>query len=528
MAVLPICVILLLQILPFPAWFIGFITGILIAVPTSAYLTYWFFGGSDLPAPTPFVDNIQRKVAQRPAIIVQEELERKFIWMNLWPTKKGPYDPLTYDVRRTSTARIMLHGPWIEVRFPKRNLPFRRMYSDVEPKKVDFHDQVEVIDLSTCSIDLLPENLPSKRMWSKKYPIRIRTNTRKLTQPIKSAESINQSLINEAGNDQKQTSHVAVDRPEDAKNNQPKNMECIKSGLLCKESIADAGIEKHAFQHLLEEQCESSQVIKAAADSDVGPEENVDSDADDSNFRDAVDDTCSVEDVDSSFDEVKSKAKDDSDNLELSFSYLHSFDGYDIDKVSKGKENARDKATNVVEVGLRTDDKDALIPDGENFDSIAREDEGTAPSPGDNAPDDSTMKEDASNNKTFYFFARTGREKEEWYNRFLVAANFMQDWEHQNPKLGEKVDPNYETQKVKEQKFKIFMEDYSQAKDSDVAMKNHKETKESPELSQRAKDQAAFLNIYFARMWHDLHDNKVFIDYLREKITRKLLKVKFA
>ena len=105
--------------------------------------------------------------------------------MNLWPSKKGPYDPLTYDVRRTSSVRVMLHGPWIEMRyntfssttlwkensgmtdfcrFPKRNLPLRRMYDDVEPKKVDYHDRVEVIDLSTCSIDLLPENLPSKRL----------------------------------------------------------------------------------------------------------------------------------------------------------------------------------------------------------------------------------------------------------------------------------------------------------------------------------------------------------------------------
>ena len=33
--------------------------------------------------------------------------------------------------------------------------------------------------MSTCSIDLQPENLPTKRIWSKKYPIRIRPNTRK-------------------------------------------------------------------------------------------------------------------------------------------------------------------------------------------------------------------------------------------------------------------------------------------------------------------------------------------------------------
>ncbi len=38
--------------------------------------------------------------------------------------------------------------------------------------------------------------------------------------------------------------------------------------------------------------------------------------------------------------------------------------------------------------------------------------------------------------------------------------------------------------------------------------------------------QVAFLNIFGARLWHDLHNSKGFVDLLREKITRKLLKVK--
>ena len=84
-------------------------------------------------------------------------------WMNLWPLKKGPYDPLIYDVRQTSTVRVMLHGPWLELRFPRTNLPLRRTHEDSEPTKVEFHDRVDVIDLSTCSIELLPQNLPSKR-----------------------------------------------------------------------------------------------------------------------------------------------------------------------------------------------------------------------------------------------------------------------------------------------------------------------------------------------------------------------------
>ena len=83
--------------------------------------------------------------------------------MNLWPMRKGPYDPLTYDVRKTSSVRVTLHGPWLELRFPRVNLPLRRTHDDVEPTKIDFHDRIEVLDLSTCSIELQPPNLPSKR-----------------------------------------------------------------------------------------------------------------------------------------------------------------------------------------------------------------------------------------------------------------------------------------------------------------------------------------------------------------------------
>ena len=117
-------------------------------------------------------------------------------------------------------------------------------------------------------------------------------------------------------------------------------------------------------------------------------------------------------------------------------------------------------------------------------------------------------------NKVFYLFTRTAREKEEWFNHLLVAAQFMEDWERQNPKEGSPVDQEYETQKVREQKFKIFMEDYPQAKNSQEAYKRHEEMKSNPELYACAKDQMAFVNVFLGRMWHDLHSNKDFIEFL--------------
>ena len=77
--------------------------------------------------------------------------------MNLWPSKKGPYDPLTYDIRRTISVRIMLHGPWLEMRFPKRNLPLRRMCTDLGS------DFVEKEILSILSDFLSGEKLTHKK-----------------------------------------------------------------------------------------------------------------------------------------------------------------------------------------------------------------------------------------------------------------------------------------------------------------------------------------------------------------------------
>ena len=60
------------------------------------------------------------------------------------------------------------------------------------------------------------------------------------------------------------------------------------------------------------------------------------------------------------------------------------------------------------------------------------------------------LAEDENDNKVFYLFTRTAREKEEWLNHLMVAAKFMEDWERQNPKEGSPspVDTDYETQKV--------------------------------------------------------------------------------
>lgn len=65
-----------------------------------------------------------------------------------------------------------------------------------------------------------------------------------------------------------------------------------------------------------------------------------------------------------------------------------------------------------------------------------------------------------------------------------------------------------------------------QARHLEAATKVHESTMNTEEKKKVAREQVAFLNIFAARLWHDLHNSNTFIDLLREKITRKLLKVK--
>ena len=309
---------------------------------------------------------VDDKINVIPAKIVPEELETKSVWMNFWLKKMGHYNPETYNVLKTSTVKVSLHGPWIEIRFPKRNLPKRRMYHDEEPSAVHYHGEFEVIDLSTCSIELLPKNLKTGKIWNKKYPIAIHTNTRK---PLS----------------------------EDAK-----TMVAHHRRTFCAQPPKNSDTPFHSW-HLL---------------------------------------------------------------------------------------------------AGGTDENDTT-PSAENPDPIQ---------------------------ETCYLFARTSREKEEWFNRFVVAANFMQDWENQ--KKGQ----NLDTFKVREQRYEAFMRDYLQAHQvEDAALtclfNSTNEIKDKSPLTDKTPPRTwhmAVINLFLARVWYDLHHSKVFNERLRESLTKRLAKDWFS
>ena len=100
----------------------------------------------------------------------------------------------------------------------------------------------------------------------------------------------------------------------------------------------------------------------------------------------------------------------------------------------------------------------------------------------------------------------------------------MEDWGNVNLTNSS----NLNTFKMREQEFNQFMENYLQVKSQEAAQEKHSIIKEDSEKLMFAREQLSFLNIFGARIWFDLHKSKDFLDYLREKIKKKLLKVKIA
>ena len=78
LASLPICAVILVQFLPLPSWVLGFLSGIVLSAFLIAFWKYLKFV-RDSDSGTRFIENVRKKLPNKPAIIVQEELEREYV-----------------------------------------------------------------------------------------------------------------------------------------------------------------------------------------------------------------------------------------------------------------------------------------------------------------------------------------------------------------------------------------------------------------------------------------------------------------
>ena len=87
-------------------------------------------------------------------------------WMNELPF----YDPATYHISNTKSVYLQLEGTDLRLQTPKQGIPKRALWTEPKVFPTSFIKQ-RFLNLTECSVSLLPEGLVSKRIWSKKYPI---------------------------------------------------------------------------------------------------------------------------------------------------------------------------------------------------------------------------------------------------------------------------------------------------------------------------------------------------------------------
>ncbi|XP_062853891.1 testis-expressed protein 2-like [Trichomycterus rosablanca] len=88
-----------------------------------------------------------------------------------WMNEIHNYDPEMYHATLTHSVFVRLEGSTLRISKPNKNIARRASYSEPKPD-VSYISQ-KIYDLTDSKISLVPQSLARKRVWNKKYPIRI-------------------------------------------------------------------------------------------------------------------------------------------------------------------------------------------------------------------------------------------------------------------------------------------------------------------------------------------------------------------
>lgn len=92
------------------------------------------------------------------------------------------YDVTDYHINQTHSVFVTLEGSTMRLQTPKQGIAKRAVGDESVPSAVSFVRQKHY-DLNGCRVALLPPDLVEKRLWSKKYPIRLEIDRRIPAEP---------------------------------------------------------------------------------------------------------------------------------------------------------------------------------------------------------------------------------------------------------------------------------------------------------------------------------------------------------
>ncbi|CAG9584467.1 unnamed protein product [Danaus chrysippus] len=131
-----------------------------------------------------------------PTIKEHKPLKKFEGWLNHY--RFPDYDPFTYHINKTTTAFVKLEGCNLRISYTRTKVAKRALW-DEKIENVTFY-QHRLYNLTGARVILLPKGLVKRRQWSKKYPICIILNEKEKIQVLEKENTDKKSDAQEKKN----------------------------------------------------------------------------------------------------------------------------------------------------------------------------------------------------------------------------------------------------------------------------------------------------------------------------------------
>ncbi|CAH0701302.1 unnamed protein product [Spodoptera exigua] len=129
-----------------------------------------------------------------PSVKEHRPIKKYENWINHY--RVPDYDPGTYHINKTTTAFMKLEGCNLRISYTSTKIPKRALW-DEKLEKVSFY-QHRLYNLTGARVILLPKGLVKRRQWSKKYPICIILSDKEKIQVLEKENSSAEKKTTEA------------------------------------------------------------------------------------------------------------------------------------------------------------------------------------------------------------------------------------------------------------------------------------------------------------------------------------------
>ncbi|XP_052740221.1 testis-expressed protein 2 [Bicyclus anynana] len=121
-----------------------------------------------------------------PSVKEHRPLKKYEGWINHY--RYPDYDPQTYHINKTTTAFVKLEGCNLRISYTSTKIAKRALW-DEKIEKITFY-QHRLYNLTGARVIMLPYGLVKRRQWSKKYPICVILNEREKIQVLEKENAI--------------------------------------------------------------------------------------------------------------------------------------------------------------------------------------------------------------------------------------------------------------------------------------------------------------------------------------------------